>query len=210
MGKQSKPEGWKCDICNKGFPSKVKLFDHKHEMNHFKYGPGRGGSRGGENQFTKAKKLGLSSPEVSKETREKQRIGSTGRFHSEETKKKISDLQKKAIDEGRNHGWMNYHSSERSYAEKWFAKVIQNEFEDQNVTEQLLFGPYRLDFAWKEKKKCIEIDGKQHWLNPIQIESDKRKDKFLQEKEWKVFRVQWRELMFNTKETLQKMKNFIE
>ena len=39
--------------------------------------------------------------------------------------------------------------------------VIKNEFEDQNYVREYPFKIYSLDFAWPEKKQCIEIDGEQ-------------------------------------------------
>lgn len=44
-----------------------------------------------ENQYTKAKKLGLPAPQVSEETREKIRKTSTGRQHTDQSKRKMSD-----------------------------------------------------------------------------------------------------------------------
>jgi len=66
----------------------------------------------------------------------------------------------KAHKEGRAHNigesrWNN----EPSYPERWFMKVIENEFEDKNYTREYPFHRFSLDFAWIEKKKCIEIDG---------------------------------------------------
>jgi len=88
--------------------------------------------------------------------------------------------------------------------------MIQNEFNDQNVVEQFRIGPYALDFAWLDKKRCIEIDGKQHQTNPIQIASDLRKDEFLKKKGWIVLRVKWSQIFKETKETIQRMREFIE
>jgi len=49
----------------------------------------------GTNQFTKAKKLGLDKPVVSENTRKKLSIVATGRIHSEDTKKRMSETHKK-------------------------------------------------------------------------------------------------------------------
>lgn len=49
----------------------------------------------GENQYTKAKRLGLSKPEISEETRKKLSETAKNRKHSEETKKKLSDAAKR-------------------------------------------------------------------------------------------------------------------
>ena len=86
-----------------------------------------------------------------------------GKPVTEETKKKISESMKKAHKEGRawNIGksrWNNKHS----YPEEFFIQVINNEFEDKNYVCEYPLEIYSLDFAWIEKKKCIEIDGDQH------------------------------------------------
>ena len=67
---------------------------------------------------------------------------------------------KKAHAEGRAHNigesrWNN----KPSYPEKWFMEVIANEFNDKNYVREHPFHKYSLDFAWLDKKKCIELDG---------------------------------------------------
>jgi len=42
-------------------------------------------------------------------------------------------------------------------------EVIKNEFENKNYERELPFHRFSLDFAWTELKRCIEIDGKQHY-----------------------------------------------
>ena len=42
-----------------------------------------------------------------------------------------------------------------------------------------------------ESKIDIEIDGDQHYLDPKIAESDKKRDKFLQEQGWKIIRIKW-------------------
>lgn len=49
------------------------------------------------NQYTKAKDLGLPKPELSKESKEKLSKASTGKLHSEETKKQISISMKAVV-----------------------------------------------------------------------------------------------------------------
>ena len=84
----------------------------------------------------------------------------TGNHHTDEQKKHVSDMMKKAHAEGRAHNigesrWNN----KPSYPEKWFMTVIKNNFEDQNYIREFPFHRFSLDFAWVHKKKCIEIDG---------------------------------------------------
>ena len=107
-------------------------------------------------------------------------------------------------------GWMNCHSSKMSYPEQFFTKVIENEFEDKNYEYNKLFFQYRLDFAWEDKKKCIEIDGSQHETIQAQKESDKRKDIKLQENGWQVLRIKWKDIFNYPKLYIRIAKNFID
>lgn len=49
-----------------------------------------------------------------------------------------------------------------------------------------------LDFAWINKKKCIEIDGQQHQTDEKRKESDIKKDDLLKQNGWKVLRLSWK------------------
>ena len=97
----------------------------------------------------------------------------------------------------------------KSYAEEFFSKVIENEFDDKNYIFNYHFGRYWLDFAWLEKRKCIEIDGSQHKRYLYQIENDKRKDSLLIQNNWEILRIDWKDLFNNTKEIVKKAKDFI-
>ena len=57
---------------------------------------------GGNNQFTKAKKLGLPKPIVSDETRTKisEKVKKNNSMHREECKRKLSETIRKKVDEG--------------------------------------------------------------------------------------------------------------
>ena len=86
-----------------------------------------------------------------------------------------------------------------SYPEEFFAKVIKNEFIDQNYIHEYPFGIYSLDFAWVDKKKCIEIDGDQHQRFQEYIERDKRKDEYIKDQKWQVLRIIWKDMFYDTK-----------
>ena len=133
-----------------------------------------------------------------------------GRPLSEEHRNHVSESMKKAHKEGRawNIG-MSRWNNESSYPEKFFMKVIENEFEDKNYQKEYPFGIYSLDFAWVEKKKVIEIDGDQHKRFEEYIERDKRKDQFLKDNDWEVLRISWNDMFHNTKEEINRCKNFI-
>lgn len=137
--------------------------------------------------------------------------GRVGRTPSEEQKKTISESMKKAHAEGRAHNigssrWKN----EPSYPEKFFMKVIENEFQNKNYSREFSFGRFSLDFAWVEKKLCIEIDGEQHKRFKEYHERDERKDKALHDAGWRILRIEWKEMFNNTKYWIEVAKTFID
>lgn len=127
-----------------------------------------------------------------------------------EIKKQISKSMKKAHKEGRANNWQDskkYHNN--SYPEKFFEKVIENEFNDKNYTREYRVGPYAIDFAWVDKKLAIEIDGKQHKYEENLIR-DKNKDNFLKKDDWKILRIEWKKLFNNTQKYIKITKNFVD
>lgn len=205
-------EKWKCVHCGICFPTKRKLYAHVRDI-HPEY-TWIGGKRSWNRGLTKENNESIrKGAETYKRRVENGEISSwiKGKEQSEETKQKISSAMKIAHQEGRAHNigssrWNN----EPSYPEQWFMRVIENEFEDKNYHHEYPFGRFSLDFAWIEKKKCIEIDGEQHQRFQEQIERDKRKDSLLKENDWQVMRIIWKEAYNNPKETIQKAKDFIE
>jgi hypothetical protein len=88
------PSDMKCEWCGKEHQNKNSYTQHAIRCSanpdkidttypRPKNGPG-------ENQYTKAKKLGLPKPVVSEETKEKIKAANRGRKHTEETKQKMS------------------------------------------------------------------------------------------------------------------------
>ena len=135
---------------------------------------------------------------------------STGHVITPEIRKKISESMKKAIKDGRAHGWANVKQNKNgmSYPELWFESVIKNEQLDLNYEYNLQFFKYKLDFAWPEKRLCIEIDGNQHNFEDRKI-SDLEKDKLLNEHGWKVLRLKWGYIQKNKIECINLIKNFL-
>ena len=134
-----------------------------------------------------------------------------GKHHSLETKMKISKAMKKAMAEGRAHNigecrWKN----EPSWPEKWFMQVIENEFEDKNYEREVPFHRFSLDFVWKHKKCVIEIDGEQHYRDPLQQKRDREKDRLLKEEGWRELRLDWRWVCNHTKEAIKLAKDFVD
>lgn len=130
---------------------------------------------------------------------------------SQEHKDKVSKGMKKAHKEGRawNIG-MSRWNNEPSYPEKFFKKVIDNEFEDKNVTREYPVDIFSIDFAWVDKKIAIEIDGEQHQRFTDIIERDNRKNKKLEEEGWQLLRIQWKDMYNDTKKWIQIAKDFVQ
>ena len=140
----------------------------------------------------------------------------TGRIKvplTEEHKAKISRAMKYLHAEGKHPGWsfINNDISRRSYPEKFFLKVLQNNhiFEKFEVKEKMPFGKYTLDFAIPCLKLDVEIDGQQHFRNTDSIEHDKQRDLFLQSSGWVIYRIKWSDLFHNTKLEIKRFLEFL-
>jgi very-short-patch-repair endonuclease len=137
----------------------------------------------------------------------------TGKPVSEETKKKISESMKKAQKEGRAYNigqsrWNNEHS----IPEKWLISVLKNNFnqiENIDYKTEMPFYRYALDFAWPEKRLCIEIDGKQHLYDEKQIARDIEKDRLLKEDGWKELRLKWGYVVAKKEEAIKLITDFL-
>lgn len=199
-----------CPICNI-WKHKLGLASHFHRTHNPNY---KNSGSGGLNKFSwnrgltketdeRVAKTGLA---VSKTTK-----GKPGKSPSKETRIKVSLKMKKAHLEGRawNIGKSRW-NNQPSYPEKFFMIVIENEFIDKNYVREYSLGIYSLDFAWPNKKLCIEIDGEQHKRFQNIIERDKRKDKIILNSGWKVLRIEWKEMYKDTKYWIKIAKEFID
>lgn len=205
--KDTKKGGWTC-ICSLNFRTRAELRNHRQICDIWCNKP-----KQHINQYIKAELLGLPKPEVSEETRKKLSLASSGNRNPStrtEVREKISASMKKAHSEGRAHNigecrWNN----EPSYPEQWFMKVLKNEFgleKDKDYIMELPFHRFSLDFAWPDKKFCIEIDGEQHERFQEQKNMDIEKDKLLKEEGWKELRKSWKEIFNNPKAFIEEVK----
>ncbi len=206
--RQSKDGGWKCEYCNLNFRTRALLIvHHKDEHN----------VQRGTNQYTKAEKLGLPKPVVSEETRKKLSNAFSGNKNPSkriDVRKKISNSMKKAHAEGRAHNigecrWNN----EPSYPEQWFMKVLKNEFgleKDKDYKMEFPFHKFSLDFAWLDKKVCIEIDGEQHERFQEQKNRDIEKDRLLKEEGWTELRKSWKEIFNSPKTFIEEVRGLLK
>ncbi len=185
---------------------------HGAGKNHVAGRSGNGGSPAWNKGLTNKTddRVAAISKKVSKTLKERYPNGTSPTI-STEVRNKISDSMKKAHAEGRAHNigksrWNN----EPSYPERFFAEVIQNEFEDTAYKTEYSLGIYSLDFAWPHKKLCIEIDGDQHQRFDEYKERDKRKDELIEKEGWKVLRIVWKDMFKDTKTYISIAKQFID
>lgn len=195
--------GWKCPICHQIFMSRSQLRKHVIEKGHQNY----------QNAYTKAKELGLPKPTISDDTRHKLGNGQRGISRSDEIKEKISKSMKKAHAEGRAYNIGKRHwFSLPSYPEEWFIKMMKKEFNlelGKDYVREYNFYKFRLDFAWPERKICVEIDGEQHHRDVAQQRRDKEKDALLKQDGWSELRKDWIDIFNNPKLFISEVKKFI-
>lgn len=112
--------------------------------------------------------------------------------HSEETKRKISEIRRKYLKEHpEKMPFLLYHSSKESFPEKYFRELFEKENIPLQQHQQV--GLYELDFYNISCGLAVEIDGELHFSTEKAIERDKKRDEFLQENGWFVYRIRWSE-----------------
>ena len=120
-----------------------------------------------------------------------------GKKHSEETKRKISESQKKNY-EGKSC-FFTVLEHRKSYAERYFDKIFTD------AEHQHRIGRFVLDYAWPDKKIYIEVDGEQHYTNEG-IEHDRIRTDYLNEQGWKLItRIRWSEYQKLTREEKERL-----
>jgi very-short-patch-repair endonuclease len=113
-----------------------------------------------------------------------------GKKLSEETKTKISKSRKEyLLNNPDKVPYLLNHSRNESYPEKYFWEI----FEKENIVMEKSYriGLYELDFSIPNKKINIEIDGDQHYYDQKILESDIRRNKYLEELGWDIIRIRW-------------------
>jgi very-short-patch-repair endonuclease len=224
---------YKCNICDRVFDTKQKLGGHASSHNRGETYRCSRQKTGERDRRRKRNELGdardckfcgktftpkgigghvsrCNSNPNSKLTYTKVGNHNLGKEVSNEAKKKISVSMKQAHLEGRawNIGKSRW-NNEKSYPEKFFQKIIENEFENKEYECEYNVGIYALDFAWVKLKRAIEIDGEQHERFTEYKERDEKKDKICSENGWQVLRIKWKDLYNNTKEKIKEAKDFI-
>ena len=212
----------KCEFCNKEFSgsSYSKNRSLRRHLVHCRYNPNRleytckycGKIEETSSKIASHTSNCKSNPNYESIRLSKVKSGKTPRKHSEETKKKISEIRKKYLQE--NPDKVPYklnHSSKESYPEKYFTEVFKNE--GIKVTKSFHIELYELDFCILDKKIDIEIDGSQHYYDEKIVESDKRRNKFLEDDGWDIIRINWSEYQKfsfdDKKDYISKLKSYI-
>jgi len=110
-----------------------------------------------------------------------------GKKHTEETKKKISEIRIKYLTEHPDKvPYIINHSSKRS----WPEMVFENALKSYNIVgwqHKYRNGMYEYDFAFPTIKLDVEIDGGTHKTEKVR-KIDQRRDEFSIKDGWKVLR----------------------
>jgi very-short-patch-repair endonuclease len=131
------------------------------------------------------------------------------RFHSEETKKKISNRRIAYLTA--NPDKVPYkinHSSKKS----WPEQVFENALIASGIsgwTYRYQNGIYEYDFAFLEKKIDVEIDGGTHKSEKVK-KIDKRRDEFSKSRGWKVIRFEASRIKKDVVGCINELKNFLQ
>ena len=85
--------------------------------------------------------------------------------------------------------------------------IKYNLTEKYDIVNELYVYPYFIDFAFQNINVAVELDGKCHFSNgETRNGHDRKKDDFLIEKGWKVFRIGYTE---NNEETINEFLSYI-
>ena len=97
-----------------------------------------------------------------------------------------------------------------SYLEQWFYDNViikYNLTKKYDIVNELCVYPYFIDFAFQNINVAVELDGKCHFIHgETRNDHDRKKDNFLIEKGWKVFRIGYTE---NNEETIKEFLTYV-
>lgn len=133
--------------------------------------------------------------------------------HTQETKDKISRIRKEYLKNNPDKvPYLINHSRKESYPEKYFTEIFKKE--NLNVVKAYRVGLYELDFAIPDRRIDIEIDGSQHYYDKRIVESDIRRNKFLEDNGWDIIRIEWSKYQKMRKieklDYIQNLKSYID
>ena len=148
--------------------------------------------------FARAVKLGVFKPRSNRDSHQTSLLRHPRKPHSDATKAKISKARIKFLTENPHMipYKLNHKSKGPSYPERYFTEVF--ELENIQLEAEYRIGLYSLDFACPNRKIDIEIDGSQHRVDKRIREHDKKRDAYMAERGWIVFRIYWPEYQKKT------------
>lgn len=108
------------------------------------------------------------------------------------------------------HG--GFDKSKKTYLENWFNDIlIKNDIYNQyNIEYNFSVYPYFLDFAFIDLKLDVEVDGKFHYTQEQNIKHDKKRNEYLINKGWKVFRISIDEVNHNSLEIENEFLEYLQ
>lgn len=122
---------------------------------------------------------------------------------SEETKEKIRKYRVEYLKKRSGKtAWERRSNGDMSYLEEWFDDKCMEFglYSKYDICYDYSEYPYFIDFAFLNEKVAVELDGKCHFDNGLKrIEHDFKKDCYLIEKGWRVFRIRFDEVNDNKK-----------
>ena len=122
-----------------------------------------------------------------------------GRQHTEDEKQRIGAGVKRFLENNPDMvPYLRNHSSAESYPEKYFKELFDKA--GLNLVYHYRINTYELDFCDVDKKLDIEIDGEQHYLDKRIVESDKRRNEYLESLGWTTIRIRWADYKRATEE----------
>ena len=204
--KSRKPYGtWSCNKCTFIANTRHELEEHKRKKHNAHKGWNKGLTKESNSSIKKRCdvymeniKNGITIP------------GFKGKHHSNSTKIKMSNSAKKSLINGLHNTWAmsrNSNGYKTSGPELEFIQFLNSIGNTQYIREYPFYG-YSLDFAWPSEKKCIEIDGEQHYEDRFDHSSDRRKERMLKKHNWKLLRLRWNNEK-KSKNLIEKVKNFL-
>lgn len=199
-----------CIFCSRECKSTKSLGNHQVRCN---VNPDRipqsAGNTGkvGVNRYTKAKRLGKLIV-ITDEFRKKQSLNSTGKQHSEETKKKISIKRIQFLEANPDKvPYLLNHSSKISYPEQYFIDCF---LDIVDTGFQYHINRYKVDFSNIVEKLYLEIDGEQHYSDKKMVAHDIIRTNRLESLGWVGIRIRWAEFQkLSDIEKKEKVKDII-
>lgn len=131
---------------------------------------------------------------------------------SEAFRKQCSERMKLRHKLGIAPTFKNRRTVGHSYPETWFIEFLKKEYnfeENVDYETERSFHKFFLDFAWPEKRLCIEIDGDLHRYEKQQI-NDREKDRLLKEEGWKELRLTWSFIQTNKEKVKELVDEFLK